>query len=284
MKLIRQIAKQLGPALLLTAFIMQAASAQTSVLTVKARVQVSGENVTLADVVSSGDSNFPHELVLCRAPELGTVRTLDRHEIAELLRKRGLDIRLDGPQQISILRLGRRISPEDLRPIIEAALKNSGSTATLSSVTIQSAMMTAPESTLELSRLKFDAATLSYRAWFVVMKKDGAKLPRRVASFEAVATLSGGGAPVALDLSPGAKIAAAPISAQATTPAPLLVRHGESAMMRLEGEGFQAMLVVVCLEDGGKEKIVRARDMTSKRIYKARVTDKGRLHELSVEN
>ena len=54
--------------------------------------------------------------------------------------------------------------------------------------------------------------------------------------------------------------------------------------MRLEGEGFQAMLVVVCLEDGGKEKIVRARDMTSKRIYKTQVTDRGRLRELSVEN
>jgi len=88
----------------------------------------------------------------------------------------------------------------------------------------------------------------------------------------------GGGAPVAIDLSPAAKPSVAPIQTVA------LVHRGESAMMRVDGEGFQAMLVVVCLEDGGKERIIRARDMTSKRIYKTRVIDRGRLSELSLEN
>jgi len=288
MKRFRQIMRWIRVALLMAFAIIPAAwsaFAQPAGVTLRARVQVSGDNVTLRDLLAGDDARLPEDLVLCRAPQLGTVRTLDKNDIAEVLRRRGLDIPLHGPAQISILRLGRRISPEDLRPIIEAALKKNGSTATVGKVAIQSAMMVAPESTLELSKLKFDPATLSYRAWFVVMKKDAAKTARRVASFEAVATLANGSEPVAIDLSPPAKPAAASIQAH-TSPAPalLLVHRGESAMMRIEGEGFQAMLVVVCLEDGGKERTVRARDMTSKRIYKTTVIDRGRLRELSLEN
>jgi len=291
MKMLRQITRRLRVAVLMASAIVPTACsvfAQTSGIILKARVQVAGDNVTLRDVVASGsDAKLPEDIVLCQAPDLGTVRTLDKSEIARILHQRGVDIPLQGPDQIGILRLGRRISPDDLRPIIEAALKSSGPTAVLKDVAIQSAMMIAPDSTLELSKLKFDAATLSYRAWFAVMKKDPAKPARRIALFEATATLANGSAPVAIDLLQAAKPVTAQTHAQAQAPRSptlLLVHRGESAMMRLEGEGFQAMLVVICLEDGGKEKIVRARDITSKRIYKAQVTERGRLRELSVEN
>src|SRR5258708_23849372 len=108
MKLIRQIMRSIKVALLMVFVIIPAASsafAQPAGVTLRARVQVSGDNVTLGDVLAGDDVRLPQDLVLCRAPQLGTVRTLDKNDIAEVLRNRGVEIPLHGPPEIGILRL-----------------------------------------------------------------------------------------------------------------------------------------------------------------------------------
>src|SRR6266700_4018521 len=105
---------------LLAGLALQASATAGSVpgtLTLKALVQISADEVTLADMVASRtEPGFPGGLVVCHSPEQGTLRMVSLAEIATLLKKHDLEYTLQGPLQISVMRASRKVSVADLKP------------------------------------------------------------------------------------------------------------------------------------------------------------------------
>jgi hypothetical protein len=235
-------------------------------LTLKPAVQVATDEVTLRDLVVN-DSVSYENIVICHAPTIGSVRTVTMAEMAIILQKSGEVHPLRGPDQISITRVGRKISAADLKPLIESELKSRDGKGTIKDIQLQAAIFVTDVSGLKLRTLRFDSAINKYRAWFVT---SGA--PHAV-SFEAMATLEvrhdGTGA--------RNKVQLPPLS-------PLLEHRGETAAMQLDGEGFSATLMVVCLEDGKASGTIRVREQISKRNYRAQIISAGLLRAVSREN
>jgi hypothetical protein len=239
-------------------------------LTLKTLVQVSAGDVTLADiVVSRTEPGFPGALVVCHAPDQGTVRNVSISEIAALLKKHDLTYTLQGPAQISVVRTARKISAAELRPMIESALQGIDSRARVADVELQAAISVGGNPVLKLLKLRFDPAIQKYRAWFLATSES------RKTTFEATATLDRGAVRAEINNSN---------ASEPSSLAPVLVRRGETAMMQLEGEGFTATVPVVCLEDGREATLVHVRDQASKRNYRAQVLARELLRAVSREN
>jgi hypothetical protein len=239
-------------------------------LTLKPVVQVAAEEVRLRDVVvDPGDTDFPGNMVICHAPNAGTVRTIGAGEIAAILKKHDAGYLLRGAEQVSVMRAGRRVTGADLLPLITAALGQDESKTKVHDVQLQATIFLSDVTALRLRKLRFDPAIQKYRAWFAASSAPHA------AMFEAMATLEPGSAPLQLSSSNKEQISAT---------SSVLVHRGEPAAMQLDGEGFSATLSVVCLEDGKETGMVRVRESATKRIYRAQVTARGQLRAVRREN
>ena len=238
-------------------------------LVLKPAVQVADDQVHLRDLISMGTGEEFGEAVICRAPEAGTVRILQRSDVVLSLKKQNLDYRLLGASTISVTRTGRKIVASDLRELIQSAFSAAKATAQISEIEMQASVVTEGEPALLLRKLKFDSAIQKYRAWFVA--SDG---PRKI-NFEATATVDSGSAP--LELTPGT-------SGPRSSKAQLLVRRGENVTMQMSGNGFNANVPVVSQEDGMAGKLVRVRDNATKRNYRAEVIAAGLLRAVRQEN
>jgi len=245
-----------------------ARAAETVIL--KSTVQVATDEVTLRDLVVTGDvAGASENIVICRAPGAGSVRILSQAEIAAALKKHEASYLLRGAEQVNVTRVGRKVSAAELQPLIEAALNLHDAGMKIHDVQLQAAIFVNDVAGLKLRKLRFDPAINKYRAWFVT-----SDAPHAV-TFEAMATLEQGSAPQEINL-PGTK--------QFRAETALLVRRGETAAMQLDGEGFSAMLSVICLENGGPSRTVRVREPGSKKIYRAQVIGQGQLRAVGREN
>jgi hypothetical protein len=239
---------------------------QGTTLTLKPVVQVAAAEVTLSDLVASGDMGSDENLIICHTPAIGSARTLRLSEIAAVLKKNDAVHPLQGPTQITVTRAGRKISADDLKPLIEAELKK-GNKGTIQGIQLQAAIYVTDTNGIKLRRLRFDPAIDKYRAWFIA-----SDAPHPVI-FEAMATL---------DRVPHSDIE---IKAQNQHVAlPVLAHRGEPAAMELDGDGFSATLQVVCLEDGRASDLIRVHEQGSKHNYRAQVTGPGLLRAVSREN
>lgn len=245
-----------------------ASARNAATLTLKPVVQVAADEVTLQDFVGNGDSVRYGDIVICHAPAMGTVRTVTRADVMAVLKKHQVTYLLRGAEQISVMRLGRKVSAADLQPLIEAALSKNGG-VTISAVELQAAIFVNDMAAIRLRKLRFDPAINKYRAWFTVSDS-----PHGV-SFEAMATPEHGVTPQEIKTASSGPGSSGP---------GLAVRRGEKAAMQLTGEGFSATLAVVCLEDGVEEKIVRVREPATKRIYRAQIIGQGLLRAVGREN
>jgi hypothetical protein len=247
-----------------------APSANLPVVVLKPLVQVSGDSVTLGDLVANAPlENVAEKTVVCRAPEAGTVRVLGRSEVASALKKQGLSYALQGAEQVGITRAGRRIVAEDLAPLVQTALKGANATAKVGNIQLQANVLTDGVPEFSLQRLKFDPAIAKYRAWFV------AQHDRLKINFEATVTLAEGSAPLEINLNTKS------IQAAKT---PLLVRRGQEVTMQLGGQGFAANVPVTAMNDGAAGKVVRVRDKAAKRNYRAEVIAGGLVRAIRQEN
>ncbi len=247
-----------------------APSANLPVVVLKPLAQVSGDSVTLGDLIANAAlENVAGTTVVCRAPEAGTVRVLGKNEIVAALKKQGLSYNLQGAEQIGITRLGRKIVTDDLAPIIEATVKAASATAKVGEIQLQANVLTDGVPELSLRRLKFDPAIAKYRAWFV------AQHDRTKISFEATVTLAEGSAPLEINLNTKTIQAAK---------APLLVHRGQEVTMQLGGQGFAANVPVTAMNDGAAGKQVRVQDKASKRNYRAEVIAGGVVRAIRQEN
>jgi len=258
---------------LLAALALYAPSAAATVpgtLTLKALVQISEDEVTLADIIASPTGpGFPGALVICHAPDQGTLRMINMAEIAAVLKKHDLEYSLQGPQQINVMRTARRISVADLKPLIEATLLSADPKATVADIELQAAISVGSNPGFKLLKLRFDPAIQKYRAWFVVTSES------RKTAFAATFTLERGTAPV--------EISVASAGPRALL-LPVLIHRGQTAMMQLQGDGFSAMVPVLCLEDGRETTLVHVRDKASKRNYRAQVLARELVRAVSREN
>ena len=253
------LALLVGPTLQSPAF-----ATEINTLTLKSVAQVAADEVMLRDLVIGDGSQFEN-IVICHAPMIGTVRTLSKSEIATLLKKSDDDHLLSGPEQISVVRMGRKISADDLRPLIEAELKNKNSKAAIKDVQLQATIFVTDVDGLKLRRLSFDSAINKYRAWFVASDAPHAVI------FEAMATL---------DRGPQKNV----FSEEKKQVSPVVLHRGKTAMMQIQGEGFSAVLQVTCLEDGRAGGTIRVREQASKSKYRAEVLGPGQLRAISREN
>lgn len=174
---------------------------------------------------------------------------------------------LAGPTQASSPQ-SVRISSDDLKPLIEAALSQQGVKAKVRGVQLQAAIYVNSVNALKLRKLRFDSAIRKYRAWFVLSDLPGA------VPFEAMAELESDGTAAGLR---------SEIKQALIKPA-VLIHRGQIAAMELDGEGFQATLSVTCLEEGTAEKTIRVREQTTKQIYRAQVVGPGAVRAMSREN
>jgi len=244
-----------------------AAGSAPGTLTLKARVQVSANDVTLADIVAPPvEVGLPVALLVCHAPDQGTVRIVSMPEIYALLKKHDLKYTLQGPAQVSIVRTARKISVAQLRPMVESALRGVDPTAKVAEVELQAAISVGSDPDIKLLKLRFDPAIQKYRAWFIASSES------RKTTFQATATLERGMAPLEINASS---------ASQNASLLPALVRRGETAMMELQGDGFIATVPVVCLEDGKESTLVHVRDKASKRNYRAQVLARELLRAVS---
>jgi Chaperone for flagella basal body P-ring formation len=239
---------------------------ELNTLTLKAVAQVAADEVTLHDLVV-GDGSSYENIVICHSPLIGTVRTLSKAEIATLLKKSDDEYLLSGPEQIRVTRIGRKISAEDLRPLIEAELKTRNSKAAIQDIQLQATIFVTDVDGLKLRKLRFDSAINKYRAWFVASDAPHAVI------FEAMATLDHV-SHKNIVLEEKKQLSALPV----------VVHRGKTAMMQLDGEGFSAMLLVTCLEDGRASGTIRVREQASKQKYRAEVLGPGQLRAISREN
>jgi hypothetical protein len=247
-----------------------AAGSVPGTLTLKALVQISADDVTLADMIASPtDPGFPGALVICHAPDQGTLRMVSTAEIAAVLKKHDLEYTLQGPAQISIMRAARRVSVADLKPLIESALQSANPKARVAEIELQAAISVGSDLGLKLLKLRFDPAIQKYRAWFIATSGS------RNTIFEATVTLGRGTTTVEINTAS---------ANQHTSLLPILVRRGETAMMQLQGDGFSATVPVVCLEDGKEATLVHVHDKASKRNYRAQVLARELLRAVSREN
>jgi hypothetical protein len=247
-----------------------AAGSAPGMLTLKALVQISANDVTLADVVTAPtEAGFPSALVVCHAPDQGTVRMVSMSEIAALLKKHDLKYTLQGAAQVSIVRAARKVSVAELRPMIESALHGADPTAKVAEVEIQATISVGSDPAIKLLKLRFDPAIQKYRVWFIATSES------RKTTFQATATLEHGTAPIEINASS---------ASQSASLLPALVHRGETAMMQLQGDGFTAMVPVVCLEDGKEATMVHVHDKASKRNYRAQVLTRELLRAVSREN
>jgi hypothetical protein len=246
-----------------------AAAGVAGTLTLKPVAQVATDEVMLRDLVAAGDAGLHEDVVICHAPAVGSVRAVSLAEVAAVLRKHDVAYLLRGAEQISVIRVGRKVSAADLKPLIEAALSKNDASASISAVQLQAAIFVNDVAGIKLRKLRFDPAINKYRAWFVASDAPHAVI------FEAMATLEHGVAPREIKLSKTEQLLSAPS---------FFVRHGETAAMQLTGEGFSATLTVVCLEDGVAAKTVRVREQASKRVYRAQIIGPGLLRAVGREN
>jgi len=239
-------------------------------LTLKALVQISADDVTLADMIASKtEPGFPGGIMVCHSPEQGTLRMVSTSEIAALLKKHDLEYTLRGPAQISVMRAARKVSVADLKPLIESALQSAYPKARIAEVELQASISVGTDSGLKLLKLRFDPAIQKYRAWFITTSES------RKTAFAATVTLERGTAPVEIGT----------VSAsQKASILPVLVHRGETAMMQLQGDGFSAMVPVLCLEDGKEATLIHVRDKAAKRNYRAQVLARELLRAVSREN
>jgi hypothetical protein len=246
------------------------ASAEVSdTLTLKSVVQVATDEVMLRDLVAGGGTGVQEDLVICHSPAVGSVRTLSMVEVAAVLKKYDVTYSLQGPDQISLMRVGRKVTTADLKPLIAAALIKDDASAIVGTVQLQAAIFVNETSEIQLQKLRFDPRINKYRAWFVASDAPHAAI------FEATASLDHGVAPREIKLlKPG----------QHSSVSLPFVHRGETAVMELTGEGFSATLAVICLEDGVEANTVRVREPASKRIYRALVIGLGLLRAVSREN
>lgn len=248
------------------AFQKPAIAMELPMLTLKPMVQVTADEVTLRDLVVGDGSSFEN-IVVCHSPLLGSVRTLSKVEIAALLRKNDDDHLLSGPEQVNVTRAARKISAEDLRPLIEAELKTRNSKAAITGIQLQVAIFVTDVDGLKLRKLRFDSSINRYRAWFVASDAPHAVI------FEAMATLD---RVSYKNILPGAKSLSSAL--------PVSVHRGKTAMMQLEGEGFSATLMATCLEDGRVGETIQVREQASKHKYRAEVLAPGQVRAISREN
>jgi hypothetical protein len=233
-------------------------------------VQISSQEVLLRDVVIGiSQSDVRGEIFICKSPSRGQVRTLRASEITAVLAHSGLNAEFIGGLRTSIVRTGHKIAVQDLRPLIETALKAANPTATIGEVQLQAEISLSEDPGIVLRKLKFDSTTQRYRAFFVATKEPG-KI-----NFEATATLASGTASSEISFAnPSGRV----------LHAALLVHRGQPAQMQVSGDGFNATLPVVCFEDGDSGKIVRVRERTSKKNYRAEVIAKDMLRAIQLEN
>src|SRR6201999_1033623 len=154
-------------------------------LTLKPAVQVAADEVTLRDLLAD-DTGTYQNIVICHSPTIGSVRTVSMAEVAAILKKNEDEHPLRGAEQISVTRAGRRISADDLKPLLEAELKNRDNKGTITDIQLQASIFVIDTSSIKLRKLRFDSAINKYRAWFVT-----SDAPHAV-SFEAMATLDRG--------------------------------------------------------------------------------------------
>jgi hypothetical protein len=233
-------------------------------------VQISSQEVLLRDlVIGMSLADVRGDLLICKAPSRGQVRTMTAFEISAVVAHSGLNVEFIGGLRTSIVRMGRRVSVHDLRPLIETALQSSNSTAQIGDVQLQAEISVGDDPGIVLRKLKFDNTTQRFRAFFVATKETGK------VNFEATATVISGTAPAEITLASG--------DGHALHTA-LLVHRGQPAQMQVSGDGFSATLPVVCFEDGDSGKIVRVREKTSKKNYRAEVIAKDMLRAIQLEN
>lgn len=233
-------------------------------------VQVSAPEVMLRDVVIGMPATDARgDLVICQAPSRGQVRTMTAFEINSVLAHNGMNADFTGGLRTSIVRTGHKVTVEDVKPLIESALQSANSSAKISDVQLQAEISVSENPGLMLRKLKFDSATQRYRAFFVAANE-----PNKI-NFEAAVTLLSGTAP--------AEISLASPSGHALHAA-LLVHRGQEVQMQLAGEGFSATLPAVSFEDGDTGKVVRVREKTSKKNYRAEVIGKDTVRAIRLEN
>ena len=254
----------------LALYVPAAAGSVPRALTLKALVQTSADDVTLADVVASPtEAGFPGALVVCHAPDQGTVRMMSTAEIAIFLKKHDLQYSLQGPGQISIMRAARKILVADLKPMFESALQAADPTAKIAEVELQATISVGNSPVIKLLKLRFDPAIQKYRAWFMATSES------RKTTFQATAALKRGSTPVEINNS-----STSPHSSLVL----VFVHRGETAMMQLQGDGFSAMVPVLCLEDGKEAALIHVHDKASKRNYRAQVLARNLLRAVGREN
>ncbi len=244
------------------------AEAGKETLTLKAVVQVATDEVMLRDLVNS-NVVVPEGIVICRTPDAGAVRTVSLAEISATLKRHDIAYTLRGPEQISVVRMARKLLAADLTPLIENALHAQNVSAEVNEVQLQAAIFVKDINGIQLRKLKFDPAINKYRAWFAMADAPHA------GTFEALVALDHGVAPIEIQL-----LKTGALSSQPTAQ----VKRGETAAMLVDGAGFSATLSVICLENGPAEKTIRVREQASKRIYRAQVIGPGQLHAVSREN
>jgi hypothetical protein len=257
------------PSLLLGLALQAPVSAEIAdKLTLKSVVQVATDEVMLRDLVKGDGAGLQEDLVICHAPEVGSVRTLSMVEVAAVLKKYDVQYLLQGPAQISLMRVGRKLTPADLKPLISAALVKEDASLIVGDVQLQAAIFVNETKGVRLHKLRFDPRINRYRAWFVASDAPNAPI------FEATASLDHGAAPQEITLSKTGR------SSSASLPQ---LRRGQTAAMQLSGDGFNATLTVICLEDGMEANTIKVREPSSKRIYQARIVGPGLLQAVGRE-
>src|SRR5450755_1391237 len=241
-------------------------------LMLKPMVQIRSAEVLLRDVaIGMSQEDGRGDIVLCASPSRGQVRILTVLEISAVLAHSGVNAEFVGALHTSIVRSGNKISAQDLRPLLETALHTANPSAQIGDVQLQAEISVSDDPGIVLRKLKFDSTTQRYLAFLVATREPG-KI-----NFEATVTLASGAAPLEINV---ANLSGNPLVLHAA----LLVHRGQAAQMQVSGNGFSATLPVICFDDGDHGKIVRVREKTSRKNYRAEVIAKDMVRAIQLEN
>jgi hypothetical protein len=202
-------------------------------------------------------------ILLGHVPNPGSVRTLTREELLKALSAQpGLDRQLFIPPQISVTRASVAISEENIRAAIVSELRKQGwpDDALPRELLISQPATDDREAKLIVAAIKWDPHrhTLNFRL--------GCKNRESCASF--------------LVRAPMPDLVKNPRMAVAIKP-PLAAHAGDPALMTMRSGSLVMRIPVICLQRGAVGDIIRARDRSSRKIFRASVVSAGTLQALA---
>jgi hypothetical protein len=291
---LRNVVLALGFCLLVS---IAAPSSRASDVTLRQEVDVRGNSIYLSDLlpVQAPDglrASFQGILVGV-APQPGSSRILDRSKIEGLLGTAAGNIEI--PQSIVVRRTGRKISRDEVVPVIRAALRRSGLPDDLQPDDLRvfpEVFASSDTPALEVRRVDFDE-TLN-QAKFLMAERGS--LPFLVtaqfhtgnlvqaAVAEPVSAASKGEASRTPESAPVVTSTAAMLRLASGSPAgsqqfggQTLVEAGKTATLFLNSGTMRMLLDVTALEKGSLNQTVRVKLPGTNKILRAQVTGAHRL-------